>query len=226
MVRSNTTRSNSTLQRELSAIEGAYDGKKVDLYKNVLKVSPHASQAEIQKAFFQRRQELFVTLGDPRKKQRAEKQMDALVLCYRIVGDLQMRQEYNSFRTKRTVTPPKQDRLDQQTNRVYVMHDRDEEPSTIKRKKDDSSSSYVGSDTEDTLGNTIFSSDTVLSGETEYTLAKKSQSFLAQAAEEIEGCFEDTLSAFDQILHVFTLEEQDIRAVTGKIQKAKRDLEM
>jgi hypothetical protein len=42
---------------------------------------------------------------------------------------------------------------------------------------------------------------------------------------EIAGTLEDTQTAFSQIFSVFTLRDEDISAVTGKIDKAKRQIE-
>jgi hypothetical protein len=49
--------------------------------------------------------------------------------------------------------------------------------------------------------------------------------FVNQIANEINGTFEDTQSAFEQVFSVFTLRDEDILAVTGKIDKAKRQIE-
>jgi curved DNA-binding protein CbpA len=49
--------------------------------------------------------------------------------------------------------------------------------------------------------------------------------FINQIATEITGTFEDTQAAFEQVFSVFTLRDEDIRAVTGKIDKAKREIE-
>lgn len=49
--------------------------------------------------------------------------------------------------------------------------------------------------------------------------------FVHQITNEINGTFEDTQSAFEQVFSVFTLRDEDIMAVTGKIGKAKRQIE-
>jgi hypothetical protein len=49
--------------------------------------------------------------------------------------------------------------------------------------------------------------------------------FVHQITNEINGTFEDTQSAFEQVFSVFTLRDEDIMAVTGKIDKAKRQIE-
>jgi len=41
--------------------------------------------------------------------------------------------------------------------------------------------------------------------------------------EEVEGAYTDTCSAFDQVFNVFTLNDKDIKAVSGRIRKAKQD---
>jgi hypothetical protein len=42
--------------------------------------------------------------------------------------------------------------------------------------------------------------------------------------EEVHGAYLDTTSAFDQVLNAFTLQDNDINAVCGRIDKAKRQL--
>jgi curved DNA-binding protein CbpA len=49
--------------------------------------------------------------------------------------------------------------------------------------------------------------------------------FANQIANEINGTYEDTQNAFEQVFSVFTLRDEDIMAVTGKIDKAKRQIE-
>jgi hypothetical protein len=49
--------------------------------------------------------------------------------------------------------------------------------------------------------------------------------FVHQITNEINGTVEDTASAFEQVFSVFTLRDEDIMAVTGKIYKAKRQIE-
>jgi hypothetical protein len=49
--------------------------------------------------------------------------------------------------------------------------------------------------------------------------------FVNQISNEINGTFEDTQSAFEQVFSVFTLRDEDIIAVQGKIDKAKRQIE-
>jgi hypothetical protein len=56
------------------------------------------------------------------------------------------------------------------------------------------------------------------------TLATQTK-IVNQITNEINGTFEDTQSAFEQVFSVFTLRDEDIMAVTGKIDKAKRQIE-
>lgn len=48
--------------------------------------------------------------------------------------------------------------------------------------------------------------------------------FVSRIQEEVAGTFEDTLVSFEQVLNVFTLQDRDIEAVMGRIDKAKRQL--
>jgi hypothetical protein len=50
------------------------------------------------------------------------------------------------------------------------------------------------------------------------------QGFVSKIQEEVAGTVEDTLVSFEQVLNVFTLQEKDIKAVMGRIDKAKRQL--
>lgn len=50
------------------------------------------------------------------------------------------------------------------------------------------------------------------------------QGFISRIQEEVAGTVEDTLVSFEQVLNVFTLQERDILAVMGRIDKAKRQL--
>lgn len=47
---------------------------------------------------------------------------------------------------------------------------------------------------------------------------------VSRIQEEVAGTVEDTLVSFEQVLNVFTLQERDILAVMGRIDKAKRQL--
>ena len=53
---------------------------------------------------------------------------------------------------------------------------------------------------------------------------KERQGLLDRFRDEIIGALEDTSSAVEQVFNVFTLQEEDIAAVTGKIHKAKRQM--
>jgi hypothetical protein len=68
---------------------------------------------------------------------------------------------------------------------------------------------------------------TMMTAATEGTLVTHvaADTFVNQITNEINGTFEDTQSAFEQVFSVFTLRDEDIIAVTGKIDKAKRQIE-
>jgi hypothetical protein len=102
---------------DLSVAEAAY-GKHCDLYRDVLQVHPKASAQKIQDAYFTRRKHLFQVLShleqstEPRTKQselkrrRAERKMDAVVSAVRILGDAELRVQYNEVRKRRPPQPP------------------------------------------------------------------------------------------------------------------------
>ena len=48
---------------------------------------------------------------------------------------------------------------------------------------------------------------------------------LRKMSDEISGAFEDTLVSVDQVFNAFTLTDKDIKAVTKKIHKAKKQLD-
>jgi hypothetical protein len=48
---------------------------------------------------------------------------------------------------------------------------------------------------------------------------------LRKVSDEISGAFEDTLVSVDQVFNAFTLTDKDIKAVTKKIHKAKKQLD-
>jgi hypothetical protein len=47
-------------------------------------------------------------------------------------------------------------------------------------------------------------------------------SIVRTIVDEVHGAYVDTLTAFDQVFNAFTLQEEDIHAVCGKIQNAKK----
>lgn len=82
-------------------------GEHADLYKDVLQVKSSATAEQIQMAYFDRRSELFALLAsiDSEEEQdditashrfHAERKMDAVVMAVRILGDPQLRQEYDN----------------------------------------------------------------------------------------------------------------------------------
>lgn len=49
--------------------------------------------------------------------------------------------------------------------------------------------------------------------------------FARKFQKEVSGAFQDTVASFDQVFNAFTLTDKDIRAVTKRIDKAKRQLD-
>lgn len=95
----------------LSAIDEAF-GERADLYRDVLRLKSDASTQQIQQAYFSRRDELFQMFADfdheqvptdsPQRYQ-LERQMDALVMALRILGDPTTRIRYDEIRRDRVV---------------------------------------------------------------------------------------------------------------------------
>ena len=99
---------NNTLN--LTAINEAF-GNTADLYRDVLVVKANASTEQIQRAYFERRNELFQLLAElenlpdsqkaQQKRVQAERQMDAVVMTLRILGDQKLRSQYDDIRLER-----------------------------------------------------------------------------------------------------------------------------
>ena len=94
-------------------------GEHADLYKDVLQVKSSASSEQIQMAYFDRRSELFALLAsiDSEEEQdditashrfHAERKMDAVVMAVRILGDPQLREEYDNVVLRHTKKHPKE----------------------------------------------------------------------------------------------------------------------
>lgn len=87
-------------------------------------------------------------------------------------------------------------------------------------RRDDDTRTYLGDDGETFATGSVFSSDTVQDKAT-CSISKT----IRNITDELSGACEDTLVSVDQVFHAFTLTEKDIKAVTKKITKAKRQLE-
>jgi curved DNA-binding protein CbpA len=85
-------------ETNLKVVDDAF-GEGSDLYTDVLGVQSNASAEQIQAAFLQRRRDLFARLE--RNDASAERQMDAVVLAARILGDDRARLEYDDVRLVR-----------------------------------------------------------------------------------------------------------------------------
>lgn len=95
----------------LEAVDSAF-GPQADLYRHVLGVRPNASNDQIQKAYFDRRNALFQVLADLEAQSeldaskadarfQAEREMDAMVITLRILGDPLSRARYDDIRVER-----------------------------------------------------------------------------------------------------------------------------
>ena len=92
-------------------------GPRSDLYIDVLQVQPNAGTGQIQDAYFDRRNELFQLLADidgdneqdsitESHRRSAERKMDAVVCSVRILGDPDLRLQYDDMRTERLQAAP------------------------------------------------------------------------------------------------------------------------
>ena len=93
---------------DLSVIDEAF-GPTSDLYTDVLGVKSNASSEQIQRAYFERRNDLFGLLADmdaeveqdsitESHRFHAERQLDAVVMTLRILGDANARSAYDDLR--------------------------------------------------------------------------------------------------------------------------------
>jgi curved DNA-binding protein CbpA len=118
-----------------------------------------------------------------------------------------------------------QDETDEET-------DRDNDRSFFSSETDEfrQDDTTVGSGTigTTTIGDATIDTYTVMSTED----GKEDSSFFCGGSRivrnitnEISGAFEDTVTSFDQVFNAFTLTDKDIRAVSKRIDKAKRQLD-
>ena len=75
-----------------------------------------------------------------------------------------------------------------------------------------------------TLDDTVTLNDTFDQG-TVVSLEEAPKSFFDKIRDEIFGAIEDTTASLEDVFSAFTLREEDIRAVMGRIDKAKRQME-
>mmetsp|Transcript_32210 Transcript_32210/g.78274 ORF Transcript_32210/g.78274 Transcript_32210/m.78274 type:complete len:347 (+) Transcript_32210:109-1149(+) len=90
--------------------------------------------------------------------------------------------------------------------------------------------STVGSGTigTNTLGETTLDAYTVITMDEDKIDPKLfcgNSGFARKFQKEVNGAFQDTVASFDQVFNAFTLTDKDIRAVTKRIDKAKRQLD-
>lgn len=229
----------------LEAVDAAF-GPSSDLYKDVLRVKSNASPEQIQRAYFDRRNELLHLLEkvkDKREKLLAEKKMDAVVSAMKILGDPELRLQYDDLRSERLQTRVSPPRGQQNVERLLPKvvppkakarvvtpdntrhHKKDEDMNT-----DSTLDSTLEGDTTTLDQTTLDYTDegTMLSDDLSYvseiTMVKK-KGFLQRVKDEVMGAIEDTSQSFSQVCNVFTLQEDDILAVTGRIDKARRQMQ-
>lgn len=79
-----------------------------------------------------------------------------------------------------------------------------------------------------TIGDATLDTYTVMSmedGSDDANLFCGGSRLVRKISKEISGAFEDTVTSFDQVFNAFTLTDKDIRAVSKRIDKAKRQLD-
>lgn len=93
----------------LSAVDEAY-GERADLYRDVLRIKSNATTDDVKHAYFNRRDELFQILAkmdktgtphDSPQRYQIERQIDAVVLALRVLGDADARLNYDFMRGDR-----------------------------------------------------------------------------------------------------------------------------
>ena len=285
----------------LKVVDQAF-GPHADLYNDVLHVKPSSASEEIQRAYFDRRNDLFRMLSDleedsPRRL-IAERKMDAVVLAGRVLGDAEMRTQYDQIRRDRLAeTPPRgpsrgppssarraaspkveegqrhrsasprvrnirpaadpptaetspRGKLDRklEKERAYRTPTKLEhiaaqsavswgnEPASkamnryaeaTKSLRSTPDTAATEDDDEDDQTQYSDQSATVY---TEYTdtmtvMTPKTNAGLVESIQfEVMGAIDDTARSLSEVLNVFTLKDDDIRAVCGRIDKAKKQM--
>ncbi|GAX17262.1 hypothetical protein FisN_10Lh120 [Fistulifera solaris] len=231
---------------DLQAVDDAF-GPNADLYKDCLRVSNHATCREIHDAFFVKRRELLHKLE---QGQDCQKQIDAVVLAVRILGDVERRAQYDDLRVERmqrnasephalphsrhqhvprnhempypliTETNSDAERLNTDDDISSAPPQRRTRIVTPEPKVDDATTVYTYDDTV-TMDPTIMDDMTLLSSDTHLP-----RTFLDRLTLECMGAFEDTSKSLEEVFGVFTLQDDEIDAVVKRINKAKRQMYM
>ncbi len=104
-ISSTTLSNNNNNEAKLQTIQKVY-GPNTDIYRDVLKVSPDATQAEIREAFFCLRYDLYQKHDDDQggggsgltseERRAVEDKMDAIAGAFHIVGDANRRRAYDA----------------------------------------------------------------------------------------------------------------------------------
>jgi hypothetical protein len=248
----------------LSIIDEAY-GAASDLYRDILRVNSNATPEQIQRAYFDRRNELFELLANMDQEDQdsitashrfhAERKMDAVVMAMRILGDPILRIQYDDMRVERIqrddeigeiqTRSPKSSRRSRRHRSREKLKDypEDENVENTAGTKNDKKKvkvkvqksppkqrvqegvvqkNYMKSFEADDVDEATYASESDIS---EGTLTVHRQSVMQRVAKEMLGAIEDTATSFEQVINVFTLQEEDICAISSRIDKAKRSLE-
>ncbi|GAX18667.1 hypothetical protein FisN_10Hh120 [Fistulifera solaris] len=231
---------NNPSSLDLQVVDEVF-GPYADLYQDCLRVSTHATCREIHNAFFVKRRELLHKLEQGHD---CQKQMDALVLAVRILGDAERRAQYDDLRVERMFhrNTSERQRLPQTSHPHISRHHETPYPLTAdttldserhnmeddisyaprrtrivtpEPKFDDATTVYTYDDTVTMDDMTLLSSDTHLP-----------KTFLDRMTLECMGAFEDTSKSLEEVFGVFTLQDDEIDAVVKRINKAKRQMAM
>lgn len=146
---------------QLEVINEAF-GPTADLYKDVLGVKSNASSDQIQRAYFERRNELFELLAESEssptqdtavatRRFQAERKMDAIVMSLRILGNSDSRARYDDIRAERVSAGGNKAAAEIPVTTTYVTYSMDAGDIPMKPKSVLKKSSYpaVNSDSFD-----------------------------------------------------------------------------
>jgi hypothetical protein len=240
LLQTSTRTNNASL--DLQVVDDAF-GPYADLYQDCLRVSTHATCREIHNAFFVKRRELLHKLEQGHD---CQKQMDAVVLAVRILGDAERRAQYDDLRVERMFHRNASERqcLPQTRHPHLPRHHETPYPlvadttfvSERLNLKDDilyappqrrtrivtPEPKVDDATTVYTYDDTVTMDDmTLLSSDTHLP-----KTFLDRMTLECMGAFEDTSKSLEEVFGVFTLQDDEIDAVVKRINKAKRQMAM
>ena len=122
----------------LESINEAF-GESADLYRDILGVKANASNDQIQRAYFERRNELFQLLAElestpeldsssASRRAQAERKMDAIVMTLRILGDKSLRSAYDDVRLERVALRNSNNTVTRNSPAIFTMEEEGDIP--------------------------------------------------------------------------------------------------